>query len=117
MEKIEINKVKTEDIEALQKIGRQTFLETFSDNNDTENMKKYLEQSFATDKIAEELNNPASQFYFAILDDKVIGYLKVNTGHAQTESEAKQALEIERIYVLSAYHGKKVGQLLYEQLE
>jgi GNAT superfamily N-acetyltransferase len=41
--------------------------------------------------------------------------LKVNAAQAQTELQDENSLEIERIYVLSAYHGKKVGQLLYEK--
>jgi ribosomal protein S18 acetylase RimI-like enzyme len=49
------------------------------------------------------------------LDEAVIGYLKINTGQAQTELQDSQALEIERIYVLKSFHGKKVGQLLYEK--
>ena len=42
-----------------------------------------------------------------------MGYLKLNTAHAQTEPQAADALEIERIYVLSNYHGGGVGQALY----
>lgn len=42
-----------------------------------------------------------------------MGYLKLNTAHAQTEPQAADALEIERIYVLSSYHGGGVGQALY----
>lgn len=113
MENIEIRRVTLNDIQTLQQISRDTFSETFSENNDVENMNKYLEEGFATDKLSQEVSNPASQFYFAILDDQVIGYLKLNTGNAQTEGEAEEALEIERIYVLSEYLGKKVGQLLY----
>ena len=45
----------------------------------------------------------------------MIGYLKINVGQAQTELKDEQALEIERIYVLQQYHGKKVGQLLFEK--
>ena len=113
MENIEIRRVTLNDIQTLQKISKETFAETFSENNDEANMNKYLEEGFATDKLSKEISNPASQFYFATLEGQVIGYLKINTGNAQTEGTAEHALEIERIYVLSAYHGKKVGQLLY----
>jgi ribosomal protein S18 acetylase RimI-like enzyme len=46
---------------------------------------------------------------------KVIGYLKLNFGASQTELKDKNALEIERIYVLKEFHGKKVGQLLFDK--
>ena len=56
-----------------------------------------------------------AEFYFAVLDNTIIGYLKLNVGSAQTELQDDKALEIERIYVLKEFHGKKVGQLLYEK--
>lgn len=115
MENIEIKKVTLTDIGTLQEIGRQTFAETFLATNSEENMTRYLEKGFSIEKLTGELNNEASQFYFALLEGKVIGYLKLNAGQSQTELKDDKALEIERIYVLKAYHGKKVGQLLYDQ--
>jgi ribosomal protein S18 acetylase RimI-like enzyme len=78
-------------------------------------MAKYLEEAYSFEKLTEELNNPNSFFYFTMLDEKVIGYLKLNMGGSQTELKDNDALEIERIYVLKEFHGKKVGQLLYEK--
>jgi len=49
-----------------------------------------------------------------VLNGKIIGYIKLNVGEAQTDIKDNNALEIERIYVLKAFHGKKVGQLLYD---
>jgi diamine N-acetyltransferase len=115
MENIDIKEVTQKDIGQLQKISKQTFFETFSAANTEENMKKYLEEEFSTEKLTFELNNPGSKFYFALLDKNVIGYLKLNFGKSQTEIKDDRALEIERIYVLKEFHGKKAGQLLYEK--
>lgn len=115
MKQIEIKKVTLEDMGSLQEIGRKTFLETFSESNSEENMKKYLEEGFSSEKLTEELNNTDSEFYFAELNNKVIGYLKLNFGASQTELQDNASLEIERIYVLQEYHGKKVGQILYDK--
>jgi ribosomal protein S18 acetylase RimI-like enzyme len=103
------------DLTALQAIARKTFLETFSNGNSEENMVAYLEEEFSVDKLSAELLNENSQFYLAIQRDEVIGYLKVNLGDAQSEKQDPNALEIERIYVLQPYHGKQVGELLFEQ--
>jgi diamine N-acetyltransferase len=115
MEAIEIKKIGLTEIEQLQIIGRQTFLETFAQGNTEENMQKYLQEGFTVDKLTNELTNPNSEFYFALLDNKVVGYLKINFGQAQTELKDQKALEIERIYVLKEFHGKKVGQILYDK--
>ncbi|MFC6998382.1 GNAT family N-acetyltransferase [Rufibacter roseus] len=115
MENIELRRVAVNDLDQLQRIGRQTFSETFSSGNSEENMKKYLEEGFSTEKLEAELANKNSEFYFALFENKVIGYLKVNFGQSQTEIKDDNTLEIERIYVLKEFHGKKVGQILYEK--
>lgn len=115
MNTIQVRKATIEDLPTVQHIGRETFFETFSDSNTEDDMNKYLEESFNDDKIAAELSNPDSLFYIGWEDESPVGYLKVNTGMAQTEQQDKNALEIERIYVKSSHHGKKVGQLLYEK--
>lgn len=114
---LQITKATIDDVFKIQLIGRQTFSETFADVNSEENMKKYLDESFATAKLSAELKNPSSYFYLAVLDEKVVGYLKLNTANAQTEKEELNALEIERIYVAKEFHGKKVAQALYAQAE
>jgi ribosomal protein S18 acetylase RimI-like enzyme len=115
MNEIVINKIGIEQIDQLQQIGRQTFEETFAESNSAENMVIYLEEAYAYEKISAELNDPNSFFYYAMMDQDVIGYLKLNMGVSQTELKDNDALEIERIYVLKAFQGKKVGQLLFDK--
>jgi len=115
MNDIVVSKVDINGAETLLSIAKETFFETFADSNTEEDMKKYLEENFTNAKIEEELSNPESLFHIAFEGNTAIGYLKVNFGTAQTELQDESSLEIERIYVKSDYHGKKVGQLLYEK--
>ncbi len=112
---IDIKRITLNDIDQLQKIGRQTFYETFSAGNTEENMKKYLDEGFSIEKLTAELTNKNVEFYFATFDNHAIGYLKLNFGQSQTELQNDNALEIERIYVLKEYYGKNVGQALYNK--
>lgn len=114
-QQITIQKLTTDDIGQLQQISKQTFAETFQSSNSVENMNAYLDKSFSNEKLAKELANPSSEFYFALANTRVVGYLKVNWGSSQTENPDENALEIERIYVLKEFHGKKIGQVLYEK--
>lgn len=115
MDTIVVTQVSNSEIQELQKIGRQTFSETFSSVNSDENMIKYLDEGFSVEKLSAELADENAQFYFAKLNDKIIGYLKLNFGESQTELKDNKALEIERIYVINEFHGKKVGQILYDK--
>lgn len=106
---IYIKQVNTSDVNQLQIISHRTFSETFSKQNDVSNMETYLNQQFGQERLISELSNPASIFYFAILNDEIIGYLKVNL--------LKDKLEIQRIYVLSKFKGQGIGSLLMKQAE
>ena len=115
MDNIGIKRVSLIDLDQLQRIGKQTFSEAFSGGNTDENMEKYLKEGFSTEKLTAELKDKNSEFYFATINKKIIGYLKINFGPSQTELKDDKALEIERIYVLKEFYGKRVGQLLYDQ--
>jgi len=115
MQHIEITNVSLEDFETIQTIGQQTFSETFADSNSADDMNKYMQENFSEQKVKNELNNPGSKFFIAWENEIPVGYLKVNTGKAQTELQDDASLEIERIYVKKSHHGKKVGQLLYDK--
>ncbi|MEO9968014.1 MAG: GNAT family N-acetyltransferase [Reichenbachiella sp.] len=110
-----IHRASGAEYDTLHKLGRQTFLEAFADQNTPEDIHHYVDRAFAKDQIKEELTNPESEFYLARSENQNIGYLKVNYGQAQTEHHDMLAVEIESIYVLEAYYGKRVGKLLFNQ--
>lgn len=116
MAKFAIKRVSLINIDQLQEISRQTFYETFSSGNTEANMRKYLEEEFSVEKLTAELSNGNSEFYFATLDARIIGYLKLNFGIAQTELKDDNGIEIERIYVLKEFIGRNMGKLLYEKV-
>lgn len=115
MKPISIEPLDTAWLDPLREIGRTTFLETFGERNTGENMMQYLEQGFAREKLKAELENKHSLFYGVIKDGKLVAYLKLNFGPAQTELKDADSLEIERIYVLQAFHGTGLGQLLFDK--
>lgn len=115
MNEIQIRKASLSDLEIIQTLSIQTFTETFAAVNTAENMANYVQENFNLEQITSEISNPDSQFYIAFSESEAIGYLKINFRNAQTEIISKQAMEIHRIYVLQAFFGKKVGQLLLDE--
>lgn len=117
MDSLQIQKVEIPDVLELQRISQQTFYETFHEYNTEENMKNYLTTHFSLENLSSELVDRNSEFYFAKLNDKIIGYLKINFGNAQTERINPSALEIERIYLIEKFQGRKIGiQLLQKAI-
>jgi ribosomal protein S18 acetylase RimI-like enzyme len=117
MNPIAIRRATLSDLQAIRSICTQTFIETFAAVNTAENITNYIAESFNSERLTAELNNLNSQFYLATSANEILGYLKINFGDAQTENSAKNSLEIHRIYVLQAFHGKNVGQLLIDEVK
>ncbi|WP_025731655.1 GNAT family N-acetyltransferase [Heyndrickxia ginsengihumi] len=101
-----------EDIHMLQEISYETFNETFGHQNSLENMNAYLEKAFNLQQLEKELSNRSSQFFFIYFHHEVAGYLKVNTGDAQSEEMGDESLEIERIYIKNKFQKQGLGKYL-----
>ena len=109
---LEIMRAHVPDAEKLRAISINTFTEAFAADNTEANMRQYLDKAFSIEKLRAELQDPNAQFYFALKDNAIIGYLKINSGPSQSVPQHEEAIEIERIYVSRAFYGKNVGQQL-----
>ena len=114
-EHVEVRHCRIGDLASLRDIAIQTYTDTFARDNTPENNAAYIAGAFSSEKLREELRNPASSFYLAVEGGEVIGYLKLNEAPAQTELNDARSLEIERIYVAEAFHGLGCGKRLLEK--
>ncbi|MBS9339154.1 GNAT family N-acetyltransferase [Fructobacillus sp. M2-14] len=118
---MKIIEANVDDLKALQTISRQTFKETFEEDNDAADLEKYLEEAYGDEKLGAELANPESFFYLFEVEGELAGYLKLNVGAAQSEHELDDALEVERIYFLKRFKGQGLGKkaisIAHEQAE
>lgn len=113
MNKIVIRKVTEDDFNTLINISKKTFDDTFRPDNKDEVIDHYLKTSFTKEKMMTQLDNPHSEFYFALIDEQVAGYLKIDTNDAQTENITDNLFEIERIYVDNPFQKQGIGKHLY----
>lgn len=103
------------DLPVLQAVSRQTFIEAFAADNTEANMQQYLNGAFSAEQLQREIGDPGTRFFFATRQGEVVGYLKLNTGEAQSDLRSEAGLEIERIYVVASCHGLGIGQRLLEK--
>ena len=107
---IELQKVEVSDIDTLLKLSRETFFTAFYHLNNPDDMEAYAAKAFTIQRLEEELNTPGSTFYFALLNQEITGFIKLNTGTAQNEFKDQYSIEVERLYVLAQHQGKQIGQ-------
>lgn len=114
MQNLSLLKVTPDNVATLQQLSTVTFTDTYAQYNTPENMKHYIETGFSTEKLLSDINSPSSAFYFAMDGEDAVGYIKVNYAPSQTDLNDAKSLELERIYVLPEYKGKKIGQFLLD---
>ena len=114
---MKIKKCSLDDILDLQKIYRQTFFETFSEQNSEENMRIFFDKAYSEEKLKSEIENKESETFLAVENQKILGVLKINTGNAETESGLENSLEIQRIYILKESKGLGIGTVLMNLAE
>lgn len=112
-----IKPINVSDVQQLQKISRETFKVTFDPFTAPDDMKRFLQEDYETEKLVNELNNPDSRFFFLMVENEVAGYLKINVGDAQTEHLKENALEVERIYLRTAFQHRGLGNVLLDYAE
>ena len=113
-EKIRFQKLSPDDLRELREISRSTFFEAFGEQNNSEDLHSYLNKAFSEETLKNELLDPRSEFYFAKLKNKTLGYFKINFEGAQTEFQDPDAMELERIYVLKEHQKQKLGQAMLD---
>lgn len=102
-------------IKDLQKIGIDTFIETFQEQNKAEHIDTYVKTAFHSNQLLKELQHPFSQFYLVQVNGRLAGYLKVNMDDAQSEEMGDDTLEIERIYIKQSFQKLGLGRYLMNQ--
>lgn len=108
----QIEPVAAKDLVKLQSVAKDTFSDTFPNATRPENLAAYLSTAFSTERLAAELANPYSMFFFARRNTEILAYLKLNHGSAQTKPDYANALEIERLYVRRHAKGRGIGKIL-----
>ena len=105
------------DVDELRAVSIETYTDTFGEFNSDENMRIYLEDAYNREKLTAELAETNSQFFFLKENNETVGYLKLNVGDAQTEPVGENLIEVERIYVRTAFLRHGYGTKLIQTAE
>jgi GNAT superfamily N-acetyltransferase len=96
----------------ISELARKTFIETYADLSNPDNLQLYVESHFTEELINEEFTNPAFRFYIAWINNTAVGFTKIRKDRQPKGITGKRCLEIERIYVLQEFQGFSIGKEL-----
>ncbi|WP_273568753.1 GNAT family N-acetyltransferase [Maribacter halichondriae] len=106
-----------DDLDELVEISKKTFVDAFERDNDPEDFNDYINYAFNKKKLRTELLNKDSDFYKVHCDAVLAGYIKLNQNDSQTDVNLSESIELERIYVLKDFQGRKIGQWMLDQVK
>ena len=99
-------------LNTLVKISRETFVNAFEKENNPIDFYNYVNSAFNEETLKKELSNINMSFYFLYLNEVLAGYFKLNERDAQNETFKTPSIELERIYVIPKFQGKKLGETM-----
>ncbi len=104
------------DAETLSRLATQTMHEAFGPPaNPIEWVEGYCNESLTASVLATELVDPRSAYFLMETDDQqAIGYVKLRRKAPPRRLAERNALEIQRIYLLDAAIGQGLGRRLME---
>lgn len=105
------------DVKTIMELARRTFLETYVDQNDPEDIRLYMEKHFTETVLAEELGEEDSRFFIAYVDSIAVGFTKLRWSITPKNMDGRKPLELQRIYVMQEFQGFSIGKMLISHVK
>ncbi len=122
-----IRRLTLSDLDVLVRFSKETFVAAFAAQNNPLDFSIYVEKAFAPATLESELGDPNAAFFFIENDTEAepLGFMKINLREKPhdilpksitqpLDFESLTMMELARIYVREAYHGKGVAQKLMQ---
>lgn len=111
---IEIRLATVDDLRDLRRVAIETQVNTFGIHNSPENMKAFLREAYDVKQFEKEFSEPGSCYYLACEEAELAGFLRLRQNREVEHVLGTNTIELQRLYVLKKYQGKKVGALLMQ---
>jgi ribosomal protein S18 acetylase RimI-like enzyme len=113
---VRIRQALPRDLPAVQRIGRETYLDHFAGYWSAEGLQRFLQRDFSTEALEESLAS-AQQAWFLVetASAGVVGYARINWNRTEPHSGLPGA-ELQKIYFLATAAGQGFGAKLLDHL-
>ena len=115
---IKIAIAKPSDAVTISTIGRLSFRDAFSRlfNSKTE-LQEYLDFTYNPEKIAKSIGKENNVYFIAYMENVAVGFAKLKKNSLESRIRSVAQMELQKIYVLSYYHGSGAGAALMEAVD
>ena len=96
-------------------IGRQSFRDAFGHLfNSRDELQEYLDYTYDVGKMARSIEKENNMFFLAFVENVPVGFAKVKKYSLNEQIDSIAQMELQKIYVLSYYHGSGAGAALMQ---
>jgi diamine N-acetyltransferase len=110
-----IRRATISDVQIISALGITTCYEAYFEVDPSRDLAEYCVNSFSLEQLTSEFEDANSTFLIAELNTKAIGYAKLREGKKIECLRDKNAIEVQRIYILEKAKGKNFGKALMEK--
>lgn len=112
---VAIRRCIADDAPVLSAIASRTFRDTFAGTCTEADMQDFLDTFYNKGRLQNELANPADLTFFAEINGRPAGYIRFLENKVPFPHNSKlRPLELNRLYVDSAYKGRGIAQQLMD---
>lgn len=112
MDELIIRKADIDDLKLLSAISITTCYEAYFELDPSKDLAEYCDWAFNQRQMKTEIEDPNSTFLIAEFGGKTVGYAKLRENKFIKCLKDKNAIEVQRIYILEKMKGKHIGNAL-----
>src|ERR1051326_7319333 len=112
---IQVIRANSSHADTISSIGKLSFRDAFGSLfNDKVALFEYLEYTYSIDKLVKSISKENNVFFIAFVENVPVGFAKVKKYSLNEQIESIAQMELQKIYVLSYYHGSGAGAALMQ---
>ena len=112
---LNIRQATIKDLNLISTLGITTCYEAYFELDPSHDLADYCMNFFSLEQVKQELNDENSTYLIAEFNGKAVGFVKLREGKKIECLAGKNAIEVQRIYLLEKLKGKNIGQALMDK--
>lgn len=115
MSEITVRRATPEDANLLASLATVSFYEAYFEQDDSHDLSNYLIENFSPEVISTELEIPEFVYLIVFRGGKAVGYAKLRDGDVHESVASRNALELQRCYLIERAWGTGIGDVLLDR--